>query len=269
MFRSGADLDQLFPALVQYGMRVSDCLAVLRYFGRRSETAILGRAPSDVESDCRKRHEGVRIKHSVNGDSIKMYNKACTVLRFETTINKARNFKAFRPANDDLAKPPCWLPMRKGVSDLKRRCEISQKCNERYADALCAAQVDQTLHEVAEHACNRVIKNGRSVRGLNPWNEQDYRLLQFIAKGQWAINGFRNADLRQWLDANAQLLSLPERKKLSHKATRLIGMLRAHGLIKKVAKEHRYMLTQTGQQFSSAILITSSIATKQLAKIAA
>ena len=93
--------------------------------------------------------------------------------------------------------------MRKGVSDLKRRCEISLKCNETYADALCAAQVGQTLHEVAEHACNRVIKNGRSVRGLNPWNEQDYRLLQFIAKGERAINGFRNADLRNWLDANA------------------------------------------------------------------
>ncbi len=159
--------------------------------------------------------------------------------------------------------------MRKGVSDLKRRCEISLKCNETYADALCAAQVGQTLHEVAGQACNRVIKNGRSVRGLNPWNEQDYRLLQFIAKGERAINGFRNADLRNWLDANAPSPPLPERKKLLNKATRLIGMLRAHGLVKKVAKEHRYMLTETGQEFASVIPIASSIEAKQLMKIAA
>lgn len=269
MFHSATELDRLFPVMVQYGMRVSNCLAVLRYFGRRTENAVTGKAPEQIQSDCRERHEAVRIKHWLNGNSIKMYNKAQTVLRVETTINKPREFKAFRPANDDETRPPTWQRMRKGVNDLHRRCEVSQKCNERYLDALSAARVHQTLHEVAAHTCNRTIRNGRSVRGLNPWNEQDYNLLAFIAKGEWALNGFRNADLCKWINAEASALPQKDRRKLSHKATRLIGMLRAHGLVRKIQKEHRYLLTETGRTFASAILIASSIDTKQLMEIAA
>jgi len=38
--------------------------------------------------------------------------------------------------------------MRKGVSDLHRRCEISDQCNNRYADALASAQVEEKLKEI-------------------------------------------------------------------------------------------------------------------------
>jgi len=52
MFHSATELDRLFPAMVQYGMRVSNCLAVLRYFGRRTENAVAGKAPEQIQSDC-------------------------------------------------------------------------------------------------------------------------------------------------------------------------------------------------------------------------
>jgi hypothetical protein len=126
MFRSKSDLDALFPALVLHGMRVSDCNAVLRYFGRRPKVSSSGSVPRQVQTDCRRRHEGVRIKHWINGDSIKAYNKG-PLLRVETTINNARNFKAFRAANDDETKPCTWQKMRKGVNDLYRRCEVSAR----------------------------------------------------------------------------------------------------------------------------------------------
>ena len=197
-----------------------------------------------------------------------MYNKG-PLLRVETTINKARNFKAFRSANDDATKPSTWLPMRKGVADLHRRCEVSQKSNERYLDALSAVQVNKTLHEVAKDACNRTSRNGRPVRGLNPWSKQDFALLTFLAKGEWALNGFRNKTLCHWLEPRAETLSLHERKKLSAKATRLIGMLRAHGLVRKVPKENRYMLTQTGQTFANALLVASGTEVKRLTELAA
>jgi hypothetical protein len=61
--------------------------------------------------------------------------------------------------------------MRKGVSDLHRRCELSDQCNERYAEALASAQVEERLKEVVTPACNRIRKNGQSYRGLNPWQE--------------------------------------------------------------------------------------------------
>lgn len=269
MFRSKAELDALFPRLVSHGMRASDCHAVLRYFGRRSESSCRGQVPAQVQSDCRRRHEGLRIKHWVNGDSVKMYNKEGCLLRVETTINNARNFKAFRAANDDETKPCTWQKMRKGVNDLHRRCAVSRKSNERYLDAISAVQVNDTLHTVARDACNRTSRNGRPVRGLNPWNEQDFKLLMFLAKGEWAANGFRNKSLCTGLEPNVNNVSPDERKKLSAKATRLIGMLRAHGLVRKVPREHRYVLTHTGQTFTHALLIASSIEVKRLADIAA
>jgi len=269
MFRSRAALDALFPKLVLHGMRVSDCQAVLRYFGRRSPGSSLGRVPDQIQSDCRRRHEGVRIKHWVNGDSVKMYNKEGVVLRVETTINNARNFKAFRSANDDPSKPCTWQKMRKGVSDLHRRCEVSRNSNARYLDAMGSLQVEKTLHEVAAGVCNRTCAKGRTVRGLNPWNALDFKLLTFLAKGEWAVNGFRNKTLCRWLESKADTLPVEERKRLAAKATRLIGILRAHGLIRKMARENRYVLTQKGQLLASSLLVASGIEIKQLTEMAA
>jgi hypothetical protein len=269
MFRSKAVLDALFPKLVLYGMRVSDCRAVLRYFAKRSADSSCGCVPDQIMSDCRRRHEGVRIKHWVNGDSVKMYNKEGVVLRVETTINNARNFKAFRSANDDPSKPCTWQKMRKGVSDLHRRCEVSRNSNARYLDAMGTLQVEKTLHEVAAGVCNRTSVKGRTVRGLNPWNALDFKLLTFLAKGEWAVNGFRNKTLCRWLESKADTLPAEERKRLSAKATRLMGMLRAHGLIRKMARENRYVLTQKGQLLAGSLLVASGIEIKQLTEMAA
>lgn len=269
MFRSKADLDALFPKLLAHGMRTSDSHAVLRYLGHRSESTSLGKAPADVYTDCRRRHEGLRIKHWVNGNSIKMYNKEGRLLRVETTINKPRQFKAFRQANDDPTKPCMWQKMRKGVNDLHRRCEVSRQANERYLDTITAVNVHDTLHEVTGAACNRLSKKGRSFRPLNPWNEHDFNLLTFLAKGEWALEGFRNKTLRTWLEPNEQDLSPRERKKLSARATRLIALLRAHGLIRKAPKENRYSLTKKGRTFTHSLLTASALEVQRLAEIAA
>lgn len=269
MFRSRATLDALFPSLLFHGMRVSDSKTTLRYLSKNDAPVVSGRLPKEIHSDCRARHEGLRVKHWVNGNSVKMYNKSGNVLRVETTINNPRQFKAYRPANDDESKPATWQKMRKGVNDLHRRCEVSRNANHRYLDTMGAAQVEQSLHEVAKAACNRTVKNGRSVRGLNPWNERDFRLLTFLAQGQWAINGFRNKNLCQWLEPDYDALDERERKKLSARASRLIGLLRTHGLVYKVTKENRYVLSGKGQTFVNVLLIASNAQVKQLTEMAA
>ena len=82
-----------------------------------------GRAPDEVVSDLRRRYEGVRVKHWVNRNSVKAYNKAGNVLRVEMTMNNTRDFKVFRHAADDPSQPQTWQKMRKGVSDLHRRAQ--------------------------------------------------------------------------------------------------------------------------------------------------
>jgi len=110
--------------------------------------------------------------------------------------------------------------MRKGVSDSHRRCEVSRNSSVRYLDAMSALEMVKTLHDIAADACNRTSRKGHPVRGLNPWNALDFKVLAFMAKGEWAINGFRNKMLGKWLEPDVDALSPYERKKLSAKATR-------------------------------------------------
>jgi hypothetical protein len=266
MFKSVATLEELFPSFVHHAMRVSDSASVMKYLGRRN---LAGIAPDEVISDYRRRYEGIRVKHSVNYNSVKMYNKSGSILRIETTINNTRDFKVFRRPNDDEGKQASWQKMRKGVSDLHRRCEVSQQCNDRYGDALAAAQVQEKLKEVVAGACNKVVKEGRKYRGLNPWQQEDYRLLMFLAKGENAINGFRNHDLRKWLYSESQEALPDERKKYSGRTTRRIKLLRVHGLIRKVPRANRYVLTEKGQKFSCSLITASALDIKALTEMAA
>jgi hypothetical protein len=272
MFKSREALDVLYPSLLHHAMRVSDSPSVMKYFGRRDISLsgqIKGRAPQEVMTDYRKFYEGVRVKHWLNHNSVKMYNKAGSILRIETTVNQSRDFKVFRQPNDDGTKPASWQRMRKGVSDLHRRCEVSQQCNNRYGDALAAAKVEEKLKEVVAGACNKVVKEGKRYRGLNPWQQEDYRMLVFLAKGENAINGFRNHDLRTWLYPESKDADKGQQKKYSGRTTRRIKLLRTHGLIRKVPKANRYVLTEKGQKFSCALLTASALDIKALTEMAA
>jgi hypothetical protein len=266
MFKSVKSLDKLYPSLFHHAMRVSNSPSVMRYFGR---CQLRGSFPNEVISDYRRRYEGIRVKHWKNRNSIKMYNKSGSILRVETTISNTREFKVFRHPDDNENRPASWQKMRKGVSDLYRRCQISDKCNERYADELSSAQVEEKLKEVVSPACNRIKKNGRTYRGLNPWRQQDYKLLAFLASGENTIGGFRNKALRKWLYPESEKLESQERRKYCGRTTRLIKLLRVHGLIKKVAKENRYMLTALGQKFACSLMTASAVDIKGLTKIAA
>jgi hypothetical protein len=261
MFRTVEELDGLYPSVLHHAMNVSDSPSVMRYLGRKDAR---GPMPNEIVSDLRRRHEGLRVKHWKNRNSVKMYNKSGSLLRIETTINSTRDFKVFRHPDDDSSKPASWQKMRKGVNDLHRRCEVSDKCNERYGDALASAQVEEKLKEVVSPACNRINKDGKNYRGLNPWQQDDYKLLTFLAKGENAISGFRNKDLRKCLYPQSD-----GQRKYSSRTSRLIKLLRVHGLVKKVARENRYMLTAKGQKFASALMTASAVDIKGLTKVAA
>ena len=271
-FRNAADLERIYPSLLRHGMVSADSPAVMRFFGKKVTEGgkIAGRAPGEIVSDYRTRYEGVRLKHWLNGNSVKVYNKAGNLLRMETTINNPRDFKVFRPANDDDSVPPSWQKMRKGVSDLHRRAQVSQACNERYGDHLASAAVSGTLQQLVGDLCAPVKSKGRRFRALNPWAAEDFETLRFIARGENTINGFRNRDLRQWLYQQAAEGAAPDQlRRLSGRVTRRLSLLRAHGLIKKVPRTTRYVLTAKGQQAATAILAASAAETQRLMEMAA
>jgi hypothetical protein len=55
--------------------------------------------------------KGIRLRHSVNGNSVKLYNKQGSVLRVEATIVKPGDFKVYRPDPEGRLK---WQRLRLG-----------------------------------------------------------------------------------------------------------------------------------------------------------
>ena len=197
-----------------------------------------------------------------------MYDKQETVLRIETTVNDPRDMKVYRPkANCELGERS-WQRLRKGVADLHRRAEVSQKSNERYLNALAAVNHDQPLGETVKEICQAAEWQGRRVRALQPFSPDDNRLLAAVNRGEFSINGFRNHDLRVLL-FGAHDISPAEAKRQAARITRQVRLLRGHGLIQKVQSTHRYTLTSMGRITINALLAAQQASPQQLAQLAA
>ncbi len=147
--------------------------------------------------------------------------------------------------------------MRRGVADMHRRCEVSQKANERYWDALSTVDDSTRFSELTRDLEQPCQYQGRRVRALHPFQADDHRLLQAVNRGEFTIHGLRNRDLQPLLygpvDPNSPL-SPKEKRRRSAAVSRKLRLLRAHGLIQKVPKTHRYQVTSHGRLAITAIL---------------
>jgi hypothetical protein len=265
MFRSRAALERVYPTLVRHAINAFGCEDVLKFLGRSPK--IRQYRASDIGTTLKTRPEGTCVRHRLNRNSIKMYDKQGTVLRIETTINDPRDMKVLRPREGHPAEAKTWQRLRKGVADLHRRAEVSQRSNERYLEALAAVNHDQPLGETVHKLCQPTEWQGRRVRALQPLSPDDSRLLTAVNRGELAINGFRNRDLRALLFGTAEAAAA-ELKRQGARTTRQIRMLRAHGLIRKISKTHRYTLTSKGRLTINALLAAQQASPQQLAQLA-
>jgi len=244
-FKSKPELDGIVPSLLYHGMGSFQSPDLLRFLGHKvtAEGRIPARLGLEVLSDYKQRAEGVRIKHRVGGNSVKMYNKQATVLRVEATLNNMRQLKA--PRTDENGKVN-WHKMRKGVADIARRAEVSQAITSRYLQQMAVVETPVPLKTLSDELSRGTTWNKRRVRGLNLLGA-DVTLLQGAGRGEFLIHGFRNGDLRDLLFAEATA-DPKEQKRRSGQITRKLQLLRGHGLIQKVPRTHRYMLTDKGRQ---------------------
>jgi hypothetical protein len=102
---------------------------------------------------------------------------------------------------------------------------------------------------------------------VHPLGGEDAQLLAAISNGNFLVNGFRNRDLREALYAKAP--STDPARRHSAAVTRKLRLLRAHGLIKKVPRTHRYLLTDKGRLIVTALQAAKAANPIQLVKIAA
>jgi hypothetical protein len=266
-----------------------------------------------VSSNIKERLEGVRIKHWLNGNSLKLYDKG-SVLRTECMIREPGDFKVYRPLEGDPQGPKDWRPMRKGVADLHRRAEVGQAVNERYLKALTAVQDTTPLRQLVEPLCQPVPEPARHrgsppaagepnpvpdsapagqdgaagaapseagsteaakpraprprrVRALNPLAASDAALLEAVSRHEFLINGLRNRNLRRLLYAKPPATAEEQRRR-SGAVTRQLRLLRAHGLIHKVPKTHRYIVSESGRRAITALLAARNASADQLTRCA-
>lgn len=259
MFRDAAALRQIYPKLLNHALLHFSGENILRFMGRK-----WSRFRGELTSEIKHGTDGVRIKHRVQENSIKMYDKHGSVLRIETTMNNPARFRVRRRVSRKGQTRLQWVPLRKGVADIARRVEICRAANERYLEALAVVGQPAPTRELLDPISRPVLREGRPYRALRPITPEEAAVFGAVLRGEHLVQGFRNADVRRVLDAGCDA-DAARRRRASGRATRYLRLLRAHGLIRKVSGTRYYRVSDNGHHAMTTALKLREIDISRLA----
>lgn len=262
-FTSRAALLQWYGHWIRHAFLNFSSLDLLRFLGR---SRLGPGSPADIHSDLAAFEESVRLKHWVNGNSLKLYDHS-NILRPELTINNPKEFKSYRAKVGDPDGPKSWRVMQRGVADVHRRAEVGQAATGRYLEALASVAAPATLEELVAPWCRRVAEPGtssRRLRALNPLAADDAALLTAVADPRWLANGLRNRDVAEAL-YGPPAADATEQQRRCARVSRLLRLLRGHGILKKVAKTHRYLVCPKARDALLALLAAKKAKAEELA----
>jgi len=248
LFLDRPALAGLYPRLVEHARACLSAEDVLRFLGRKLHPCFAG----EVQTHVGRRVEGVRVVHRLKSNKLKMYDKG-SVLRIETTINDPKEFRVRRWRTTQSGKRELvWQPLRKGVAWLWRYAEVSRSANSRYLEALAVVDEDRGARQLLDRVTRPGQLHGQPKRALQPLSPGDQELFLAVLRGEHRLGGFRNRDLQQQLFTGGA--KGEERRRRGARVTRLIQLLRAHGLVAKVPRTRRYRITKKGEVLMSAAL---------------
>lgn len=260
MFKDRQALMDIYPELIDQALLNFQPKNIMIFLGRK----LCGKFQGELVSSKIHRPQGFRIKHRMKKNSIKMYDKF-SVLRIETTINNPREFKIFRLVNRKGKPTKAWTPMGKSVFNLFRYAQVSKLANHRYLNALASFETINHCIKDIEQFAQPVVSTSYRVAGFNPLLPTSSKTFAAVLDGAHCINGFRNSDLQKSL-FDQPYSNNKERKKRSGQVTRLIRKLRAHQMIAKIPRSHRYRISSKGYCILGACLtIKSKMLPQQIA----
>jgi hypothetical protein len=206
----------------------------------------------EVRTLCKKdRIPGTRIKHRMQNNWLKMYDKFGQVLRIETVINQPREFRVRRRCTRQGRSQMAWCPMNKGVANFYHYHRVARAANHRYLNALAVVDAPRVTHQQLDKISEPASFPGRRRRGLNLLRAEEQKLFRAVLQGDHSLNGFRHQDIAAAL-YGAPPKNLVARRRQMVQVTRLLQLLRGHGLIAKVPHAHRYRVTTKGMHVMSA-----------------
>ena len=158
----------------------------------------------------------IDYKHS----SIKQYHKEGRALRTETTINDTRDF--------GIGKRLTNLPALREIGfSANRRLLGVQRLSH---NPIRAAEAFTAVHDPI------ITDTGGRIAGLRLGDRRAHALLQALLVFRLLPNGFLNRDLR----APARRTARPPRRLTAGQISYDLRRLRAHGLITRIPRSHRY-----------------------------
>lgn len=251
-FKSRNDLSLFYKTLVETTYFTFSSEDIYSFFGRNI-SRIHNFTKGEIISDLRHRYQGYRIKFKINNNQIKMYDKGNN-LRIEVTINNPKDFKILKEKetiinHERIETEKVWVPMGKSIANLYRYIEISKNITKRYLDALPEINTNKVPISEIKEISTSIIVDDRKYTGFNILNSDTLILLSIISSGDYLINGFSNKQIR------SRYFDIEITKKEINKMTRLLAKLRAHGIIKKVARKNKYYLTTKGRKITNSILV--------------
>lgn len=240
IFKRQKDLAPIYEDLVRTCAHAVKSENIAMFLGRKPDC----RYNDEMGNRFSTRIEGKCIKHYMGRNGIKMYDKFGLVLRIETTTNDVSFFKHYRKVEHrDGTHSMKLASMKKSIYSITDLMEIMKASDRRYLEFISAIEDPTNGIASVQKISRNVRKDGRSYRGFNLFNEDDEKVFQTLARGEFQIYGFRSKNIHD---------HIPEMKpwKISHTLRRL----RNHGIIKKVGNTYKYYLTVLGKKAVSASL---------------
>jgi hypothetical protein len=264
LFQDRSVLTELRPHLYEHAALCFGAPQVMTFLGRKYRETFQG----SVRTRWHRREPGAAVKHWIKGNALKMYDKEGVVLRIETVIQQPREFWVYRPKRKQNGREVWgWFPMNKSVTNLHRYAQVSRSANQRYLEALSGVDDPGVGQRQLEQRCSPVSYQGRRRRALQPLGRDDQALFRSVLRGEYAVRGFRNRELATPLFG--QSADAGERRRHCGRVSRLIGLLRAHGLVAKVPRARRYHVTALGHRFmSTAIYVRYKFFPRELSEAA-
>jgi hypothetical protein len=269
IFDSPKELNGIMNSLLLHAHMIGTSSRVLRYLDRPLTKAGKPyiRSMDEVLTRVTDFNDGIRIRHWVDKNSVKVYNEQ-NVLRVETTINDPGKFRVFRhKQGQSTDEPKQRLALRKGVMDIPLRATVSQEVNNRFMDDLATLHDQSPARGLIDEITRHVMKGGRRFRALDPIGK-DRELFQALSDPAFRISGLTNKMLRPQL-SDTDFGSGRTDKQLSAKISRNLRLLRAHGIIRKLPKQNRYQLTLKGVKLTNILNAFLAATTENLMKMAA
>jgi hypothetical protein len=212
-------------------------------------------------------HDGMRIRHWVDKNSVKLYNEQ-NVLRAEMTMNNPGMFRVFRrPESTPLGHPKRRMALRKGLADIPLRTQVSADVNHRFMEQMATLRDDTPLRDVLRDLTRASVQDGRRIRALDITGK-DQTLLLAIADPHYVVCGLTNRRLQQALRTSPWTKGGTD-KQLSARISRHLRLFRDHGLIRKMPNQRKYILTEKGRTLTTALNAMLAASTQQLMEKAA